>query len=165
MTSILLAEDSARDAEMVIDALDEYHLANEIVHVRDGTEVMDFLLRRGPFANRPNGAPGVVLLDLKMPKMGGLEVLRLVKGDPALRMIPVVVMTSSGEERDVVASYELGVNAYVVKPVKFHDFVEAMKHLGVFWGIVNQPPPGCTRHIAEKSRTEPADKVDPEENN
>ena len=154
MTSILLAEDSPRDAEMVINALEEYHLANEIVHVWDGEEVLDFLYRRGKFADRPPGHPGVVLLDLKMPKVDGLEVLRQIKGDPALQMIPVVVMTSSREEQDVVASYKLGVNAYVVKPVKFPDFVEAVKKLGGFWAFINQPPPGSARFFDEKNNPE-----------
>lgn len=142
MTFILLVEDSPRDAEMAIDALDEYRLANEIVHVRDGAEALDFLYRRGRFTDRSPQNPGVVLLDLKMPRVGGLEVLRQIKGDPALQPIPVVVMTSSREEQDVVESYKLGVNAYVVKPVKFHEFVDAIKKLGGFWAFVNQPPPG-----------------------
>jgi CheY-like chemotaxis protein len=154
MTSILLAEDSPRDAEMVINALEEYHLANEIVHVWDGVEVLDFLYRRGKFADRSPGDPGVVLLDLKMPKVDGLEVLRQIKGDPALQMIPVVVMTSSREEQDVVASYKLGVNAYVVKPVKFFDFVDAVKQLGGFWAFINQPPPGSARFFDEKNKPE-----------
>ena len=153
MTSILLAEDSLRDAEMTIDALEEYHLTNEVVHVQDGAEALDFLYRRGAFADRPPGNPGVVLLDLKMPKVGGLDVLRQMKGDPALQIIPVVVMTSSREEQDVVASYKLGVNAYVVKPVKFHEFVEAVKQLGGFWAFINQPPPGSARFFDEKIKT------------
>lgn len=142
MISILLAEDSPHDAEMLIDALTEYHLTNEIVHVKDGAEALDFLYRRGAFASRPPGNPGVVLLDLKMPKVDGLEVLRQIKGDPVLQMIPVVVMTSSREDQDVVNSYRLGVNAYVVKPVKFHSFVEAVKQVGGFWIFINHPPPG-----------------------
>ena len=149
MTAILLAEDSPRDAEMAIDALDEYHLMNEIVHVRDGVEALDFLYRRGQFANRPPDNPAVVLLDLKMPRVDGLEVLRQIKGDPALQMIPVVVMTSSEEEQDVISSYELGVNAYVVKPVQFHEFVEAVKKLGGFWAFINKPPPGSRRFFDE----------------
>lgn len=142
MTFILLVEDSLRDAEMAIDALDEHRLANEVVHVRDGAEALDYLHRRGQFSERPPQNPGLVLLDLKMPKVDGLEVLRQMKGDPQLQRIPVVVMTSSREEQDVVESYKLGVNAYVVKPVQFHEFVEAVKKLGAFWAFINQPPPG-----------------------
>ena len=139
---ILLVEDSPRDAELVLEALDAHHLANEVLHVRDGAEALDYLYRRGPFATRSNGQPAVVLLDLKMPKVDGLEVLRQIKGDPALKLIPVVVMTSSREEQDVVRSYQLGVNAYVVKPVQFHEFVDAVKQVGGFWAVLNEPPPG-----------------------
>ena len=139
---ILLVEDSPRDAELVMDALEEYNLANEVVHLRDGAEALDYLYRRGEFANLVNGQPAVVLLDLKMPKVDGLEVLRQVKSDPKLKIIPVVVMTSSREEQDLINSYELGVNAYVVKPVKFQGFVEAIKHVGGFWAVLNEPPPG-----------------------
>jgi len=142
---ILLVEDSARDAELALEALGEHHLANEVVHVRDGAEALDYLYRRGPFAGRSNGQPAVVLLDLKMPKVDGMEVLRQIKGDPALKMIPVVVMTSSREEQDLVESYQLGANAYMVKPVQFHEFVEAVKQLGGYWAIVNEPPPGSVR--------------------
>lgn len=144
---ILLVEDSPRDAEMALEALATYHLANEVLHLRDGAEALDFLYRRGEFAGRTHGQPAVILLDLKMPKVDGLEVLRQIRGDPGLKLIPVVVMTSSREEQDVVASYELGVNAYVVKPVKFHDFVEAVKQLGAFWAVLNEPPPGSVRRL------------------
>lgn len=137
---ILLAEDSMRDAELAIEALSENHVANLVDHVRDGAEALDYLLCRGAYANRTSGNPGVVLLDLKMPKVDGLEVLREVKGNPRLKMIPVVMMTSSREEQDVVHSYELGVNAYVVKPVGFHEFAEAVKQVGVFWAMLNEPP-------------------------
>ena len=139
---ILLVEDSPLDAEMAIAALAEYRLANEVCHVRDGAEALDNLYRRGDFAGRTNGQPAVVMLDLKMPKVDGLEVLRQIKGDPALRLIPVVVMTSSREEQDLVKSYQLGTNGYVVKPVKFQEFVEAVKQVGAFWAILNEPPPG-----------------------
>ncbi|OFW47416.1 MAG: two-component system response regulator [Acidobacteria bacterium RIFCSPLOWO2_12_FULL_67_14b] len=139
---ILLVEDSPRDAEMAIAALEAHHLANEVVHVRDGAEALDYLYRRGPFAGRQNGQPAVVLLDLKMPKVDGLEVLRQIKEDPSLKLIPVVVMTSSREEQDVLASYRQGVNAYVVKPVQFHEFVDAVKQVGGFWAVLNEPPPG-----------------------
>lgn len=142
LNRILLAEDSARDAEMVLDALATNHLANEVVHVWDGAEALDYLYRRGPFAGRSNGQPAVVLLDLKMPKVDGLEVLRVLKGDPELKLIPIVIMTSSREEGDLLRSYELGVNAYVVKPMKFQEFVEAVKQVGSFWAVINEPPPG-----------------------
>ncbi len=139
---ILLVEDSMRDAELVMDALKEHLLANEVVHLQDGAEALDYLYQRGDFAARPEGLPAVILLDLKMPKVDGLEVLRQLKGDTKLKVIPVVVMTSSREEQDLIRSYELGVNAYVVKPVKFQGFVEAVKQLGVFWAVLNEPPPG-----------------------
>lgn len=139
---ILLVEDSPRDAEMTLKALDAHHLANEVFHVRDGAEALDFLYRRGDFADRVNGQPAVVLLDLKMPKVDGLEVLRRIKSDPVLKQIPVVVMTSSREDQDLQAAYQLGVNAYVVKPVKFPEFVDAVKQVGAFWAVLNEPPPG-----------------------
>jgi CheY-like chemotaxis protein len=139
---ILLVDDSPRDREMALDALETYNLANEVVALRDGAEARDYLFRRGEFVGRSGGQPVVVLLDLKMPKVDGLEVLRQIKGDPNLRMIPVVVMTSSREEHDIVRSYQLGVNAYVVKPVRFEDFVDAVRLLGGFWAILNEPPPG-----------------------
>ena len=137
---ILLVEDSSRDAEMTLDALSDYRLTNEVVHVHDGAEALDYLYRRGQYASVPNVHPAVVLLDLKMPRVDGLEVLRQMKGDPQLRMIPVVVMTSSREDKDLDASYQLGVNAYVVKPVKFDEFVNAVRQLGAFWAVLNQPP-------------------------
>ena len=139
---ILLAEDSTRDAELALDALAANSLANEVVHVRDGAEALDYLYRRGEFAGLPAGQPAVVLLDLKMPKVDGLEVLREMKSDPQLKLIPVVVMTSSREEGDLLSSYELGVNAYVVKPLKFQEFVEAVRQIGSFWAVINEPPPG-----------------------
>jgi two-component system response regulator len=142
---ILLVEDSARDAEMALDALEAHQLANEVVHVRDGAEALDYLYRRDEFADRLNGQPALVLLDLKMPKVDGREVLRQIKSDPMLKMIPVVVMTSSREEQDLLNSYQLGVNAYVVKPVKFHDFVDAVKKVGGFWAVLNEAPPGSVR--------------------
>lgn len=143
---ILLVEDSARDAELALDALAANHLANNVVHVRDGADALDYLHRRGQFANRSNGQPAVVLLDLKMPKVDGLEVLRQMKSDPHLKVIPVVIMTSSREEGDLLRSYELGVNAYVVKPVRFQEFVEAVKQVGAFWAVINEPPPGSLPH-------------------
>ena len=130
---------------MTFTALDEYKLANEVVVTRDGKEALDYLCRREGFASRAEGNPAVILLDLKLPKVNGLEVLQKIRSDEQFKMIPVVVLTSSHEEKDVLDSYQLGVNAYVVKPVDFHEFVDAVKELGLFWGIVNQPPPGSAK--------------------
>ena len=138
--SILLAEDNPKDVELTLEALAEYNLANDVVVASDGAEALDYLYRRGKHANRHEGNPAVVLLDIKMPKVDGLEVLRTIKGDPALKTIPVVILTSSREERDLVESYSLGVNAYVVKPVQFLEFVESVKQLGAFWAVINEPP-------------------------
>jgi len=138
---ILLAEDNPNDVELTLTALQECRLANEVEVVSDGAEALDYLYHRGKYAERANHAPGVILLDLKMPRVDGIEVLRQVKSDAALRKIPVVMLTSSREERDLVLSYDLGVNAFVVKPVDFAQFVEAIRTLGVFWAIVNEPPP------------------------
>jgi CheY-like chemotaxis protein len=140
---ILLAEDNANDVELTMTALHENKVLNEIVVVRDGAEALDYLFKRGRYAERSGGNPALVLLDLKMPKIDGIEVLRQIKGDPGLRSIPVVVLTSSREERGLVRTYDLGVNAYVVKPVDFHEFVEAVKLLGGFWAVVNEPPPAA----------------------
>jgi len=145
---VLLAEDSARDVELTLEALAGNRLANEVVVARDGAEAWDYLTRSGKYGERPVGNPAVVLLDLKMPKMDGLEVLRSMRADENLRSVPVVVLTSSREERDVVESYKLGVNAYVVKPVAFDDFVTAVKNVGLFWAVLNQPPPGSVRRNA-----------------
>ena len=145
---ILLAEDDVNDAELTLEALSKHNLANEVVVVRDGAEALDYLYHRGQFVERPNGNPAVLLLDLKMPKVDGLEVLKLVKSDPALKTIPVVILTSSREESDVLRSYDLGVNAYVVKPVDFHEFVDAIAGVGLFWGVVNislHSPSGALR--------------------
>jgi CheY-like chemotaxis protein len=142
---ILLVEDDERDVELTMNALEEYNLANEVVVARDGEEALDYLYCRGKHNSRSGDNPAVLLLDLKLPKVDGLEVLRQVKSDEDLKMIPVVVLTSSREEKDLVASYRLGVNAYVVKPVDFHEFVDAIKELGAFWGIVNVAPPGSVR--------------------
>lgn len=139
---ILLAEDNERDVELVLDALEEHRLANEVTVVRDGAEALDYLYKRGEYASRPDGLPIVILLDLKMPKLDGLEVLRQIKGDPKLKVIPVVMMTSSCEEQDLVKSYQLGVNSYLVKPVKFQQFVESVKQLSMYWALLNEPPPG-----------------------
>ena len=145
LRSILLAEDNPNDLELTLAALAEYNLANEVVSVSDGAEALDYLHRRGPYSSRPPGNPAVILLDIKMPRMDGLEVLREVRSDADLRPIPVVILTSSREERDLIESYRLGVNAYVVKPVRFQEFVESVKQLGAFWAIVNEPPPGCRK--------------------
>jgi CheY-like chemotaxis protein len=145
---VLLAEDSAKDVELTLEALSEHRLANEVVVARDGAEAWDYLTRRGKFASRPAGNPAVVLLDLKMPKMDGLEVLRSMRADENLKAIPVVMLTSSNEERDVVQSYALGVNAYVVKPVAFDAFIAAVRNLGLFWAVLNQPPPGSVHRAA-----------------
>ncbi len=142
---ILLAEDNPKDVELTLTALDEYNLANEVVVVNDGAEALDYLYRRGKFAMRADNDPAVVLLDLKMPKVDGLEVLRTIKKDDKLKTIPLVILTSSREEKDLVESYKLGVNAYVVKPVNFQQFIEAVKELGAFWAIINEPPPGSVR--------------------
>ena len=142
---ILLAEDSERDVELTLAALEEHNLANEVVVARDGAEALDYLYQRGRFASHANGLPVVVLLDLKMPKVDGLEVLRQMRTDPALKHVPAVMITSSREEQDLVRSYQLGVNAYVVKPVDFHQFVESIKQIGFFWAVINEPPPGTVK--------------------
>ena len=138
---ILLVEDNLNDIELTIAALKQNNLVNEIVVARHGGEALDHLYRRGGFADRPVGHPIVVLLDLKMPKVDGLEVLRQMKSDPALKLIPVVMLTSSREETDLVKSYQLGTNAYVVKPVGFEQFTDAIRQLGMFWAVLNEPPP------------------------
>jgi DNA-binding response OmpR family regulator len=142
---ILIVEDDPKDVELTLTALDEYNLANEVVVTRDGEEALDYLYSRGNFQTRTGENPAVLLLDLKLPKVDGLEVLQQMKADEKLSMIPVVVLTSSREEKDMVASYKLGVNAYVVKPVDFHEFVNAIKELGIFWALINEPPPGSVR--------------------
>jgi DNA-binding response OmpR family regulator len=142
---ILLVEDDPKDVELTLTALEEYNLANEVIVARDGEEALDYLYSRGKFKTRSSDNPAVMLLDLKLPKVDGLEVLKQIKSEEKLRMIPVVVLTSSKEEKDMVASYKLGVNAYVVKPVDFHEFVNAIKELGAFWAVINEPPPGSVR--------------------
>lgn len=139
---ILLVEDNENDAALTLAALEETNLAEDVVVVRDGQEALDFLWRRGRYVTRSGGQPAVVLLDLKMPKVDGLQVLEELKRDAALRVIPVVMLTSSGEHTDLMRSYNLGVNAYVVKPVSFPDYVNALTKIGLFWAVVNQPPPG-----------------------
>ena len=142
---ILLVEDNERDVELTLTALEEHNLANEVVTARDGAEALDYLYRRGKFAGHANGLPVVVLLDLKMPKVDGLEVLRQMRGDAGLKHVPVVMITSSREEQDLVNSYQLGVNAYVVKPVDFQKFLESVREVGFFWAIINEPPPGTVK--------------------
>lgn len=138
---ILMAEDDPKDIELALFALDEHHLANEVIVARDGVEALDYLYRRGAYAGVAPGNPVVVLLDLKMPKVSGLEVLRQIKTDPKLKSMPVVMLTSSKEDRDIVESYQLGVNAYCVKPVAFEQFVNVVKQLGLFWVLTNEVSP------------------------
>ena len=138
---ILLAEDNPNDVELTLSALQQCRLSNEVEVVRDGAEALDYIYRRGNFSSRTECLPCVVLLDLKMPRVDGLEVLRQIKSDPALRHIPVVMLTSSREEKDLIQSYDLGVNAFVVKPVDFDQFLHAIQALGMFWAIVNEAPP------------------------
>ncbi len=142
---IVLVEDNPHDLELTLVALERSQLANDVVVLRDGAEAVNYLLRREPHADREPGNPAVMLLDLKLPKVDGLEVLGLVRGTPELCSIPVVMLTSSREEPDLEKAYELGVNAYVVKPVEFRDFVAAISDLGVFWAVLNEPPPGSRR--------------------
>jgi len=149
---ILLAEDNPNDVELTLAALAEHHLANQVVVVPDGAQALEFLRRTGRFAERAPGNPVVVLLDLKMPRVDGLEVLRQIKVDPGLRTTPVVMLTSSREEADLVRSYQLGTNAYVVKPVGFEEFVDAVKQLGFFWAVINEPPARVTPTATEPAR-------------
>lgn len=142
---ILLVEDDPRDLELTLVALERSQLANEVIIVRDGEAALEYLMRTGEYAGRVEGNPAVVLLDLKLPKVNGLEVLQTVRSTEPLRSIPVVMLTSSHEETDVLRSYQLGVNAYVVKPVEFKQFVEAIADLGIFWAVLNEPPPGSLR--------------------
>ena len=144
---ILLVEDNPSDVELTLEALASHHLANEVVVVRDGAEALDYLFRRDIFALREKGNPVVVILDLKLPKVNGMEVLKTIRSTEELKFTPVVILTSSREERDLVESYRLGVNAYVVKPVDFNDFVGAVSRLGIFWAIVNEPPPGSIQRL------------------
>ena len=145
LARILLVEDDPRDVELTLTALGEYNLANEVVVTRDGEKALDYLYSRGEFSTRSHDNPAVMLLDLKLPKIDGLEVLQQIRSDERLKLIPVVVLTSSHEERDMIRSYQLGVNAYVVKPVDFHEFVNAVKELGAFWAVINEPPPGSIK--------------------
>ncbi len=141
LKSILLAEDDSRDAELILEALREYNLLNRITHVKDGVEALEYLRCEGKHKGRKPEHPAVIILDIKMPRMDGLEVLRVIRSDMNFRLIPVVMLTSSREEQDLIRSYEQGINAYVVKPVKFTDFIEAVKQIGVFWALLNEIPP------------------------
>ena len=142
---ILFVEDNANDIELTLTALEEYGLANEVVVVNDGAEALEYLRSEGKFASRTQGLPVVVMLDVKLPKVDGLQVLREMRADPFLKIIPVVMLSSSREEKDLLMSYSLGTSAYVVKPVDFLEFVATIKQLGLFWGIINEPPPGIER--------------------
>jgi CheY-like chemotaxis protein len=142
---ILLVEDNPRDLELTLVALSKSNLANEVVVARDGVEALEYLGCHGKYASRPKGNPAVVLLDLKLPRVDGMEVLEFIKRSDELRPVPVVVLTSSREEKDLLRSYKLGVNAYVVKPVDFREFIDAVRELGMFWAVLNEPPPGSLR--------------------
>lgn len=142
---ILLVEDNPNDLELTLVALERSQLANEVIVLRDGAEALDYLFRRGPYSDRVDGNPAVLLLDLKLPKVDGLQVLEAIRQSEELRSIPVVMLTSSREELDLTRAYGLGVNAYVVKPVEFKEFVTAISDLGIFWAVLNEPPPGSVR--------------------
>ena len=139
--TILFAEDNPKDVELTLEALSDYNLANNVIVVKDGVETMEYLRREGKYKQRKKGNPAVLLLDIKMPRMDGIEVLRTIRSDNLLKMLPVVILSSSREEQDLIKSYELGVNAYVVKPVDFKEFIEAVKQLGIFWAVINEAPP------------------------
>jgi CheY-like chemotaxis protein len=138
---ILLVEDDAKDVELILEALKENKLANQVSVVRDGVEALEYLRCEGKYTERKNKNPAVILLDIKMPRMDGFEVLKAIRSDDNLKLIPVVMLTSSREESDLIKSYELGINAYVVKPVDFKEFIDAVKPLGVFWALLNELPP------------------------
>lgn len=138
---ILLVEDNPNDAELAIRALKKHNLANHVATVTDGEEALDFMFARGKYGHRKvENGPKVILLDLKLPKVDGLEVLKAIKGDPRTKIIPVIVLTSSKEEKDIVESYRLGVNSYILKPVDFDKFVDAVKDIGYYWLLLNQSP-------------------------
>lgn len=143
LKTILLAEDNPMDVELTLEALSEHNLANNVVVVKDGVEAMEYLNADGAFENRAEGNPAVILLDIKMPRMNGIEVLTAIRENEKLKSIPVVMLTSSREEPDLKKCYELGVNAYVVKPVAFNEFLEAVKHIGIFWALLNEMPQSC----------------------
>lgn len=151
---ILLVEDSDRDAELTLAALEQNKLANEVVVAHDGAEALDYLTGRGAFSNQPNPPPAVVFLDLKMPGIDGLEVLRQIRSAPSLKHLPVVMLTSSREEQDLLQSYKLGINAYVVKPIGFDQFMQAVRQLGFFWALLNEPPPDCGERTSDASASQ-----------
>jgi CheY-like chemotaxis protein len=141
LKTILLAEDNPKDVELTLEALSEHNLANQVTVVKDGVETMEYLRYEGNYKQRKHEIPAVILLDIKMPRMDGIEVLKAIRSDEKLKTIPVVILTTSREESDLIKSYELGVNAYVVKPVNFKDFIEAIKQIGIFWALLNELPP------------------------
>lgn len=141
LRTILLAEDNVKDVELTLEALSEHNLANQVVVVKDGVEALEYLRYEGNYKQRKQGNPAVILLDIKMPRMDGIEVLKVIRSDDKLRTIPVVILTSSREEPDLKKCYEIGVNAYVVKPVDFRNFIDAIKQIGVFWALLNELPP------------------------
>jgi CheY-like chemotaxis protein len=147
---ILLVEDDLHDLELTLIALERTNLANEVIVVRDGSEALDYLFRRNAFATRPEGNPAIVLLDLKLPKVGGLDVLEAVRADPLLQSIPIAMLTSSQMDSDLARAYELGVNAFVIKPIALKEFMQAVTDLGMFWGVLNEPPPGSVRAVIHK---------------
>jgi len=149
LKTILLVEDNPNDEELTLTGLQEHNLANDVFVVRDGEEALDYLFRRKQYSERQNGNPAIILLDLKLPKIDGLEVLRSIRSSENLRYIPVVILTSSKEEKDKVESYRLNVNAYVVKPVDFHEFINAIKQIGFFWAILNEPPMGSIKRLVK----------------
>lgn len=144
LKKILIVDDSPKDVELTIAALSERNLANEVVVAEDGVEALDYLNKRGKFAESGSSNPAVILLDIKMPRMNGIEVLKYIRSDPNFKLIPVIMVTSSREEKDLVESYKLGANSYVVKPVDIIQFIDAIKVLGQYWAVVNQPPPAHT---------------------
>jgi CheY-like chemotaxis protein len=141
LKTILYAEDNAKDVELTLAALEEHRLANQIIVVKDGVEVLQYLRHEGKFKERAKGDPAVLLLDIKMPRMDGIEVLKEIRNDDQFKLLPIVMLTSSREEQDLIASYQLGANAYVVKPVDFKNFIEAVKQIGIFWAVINEMPP------------------------
>jgi len=149
---ILFVEDDARDVELTLEALRDNNLVNEVVVTRDGEQALDYIYRRGSYADRPEGNPAVILLDLKMPKVDGVEVARQLRSDPRTRLIPIVILTSSRESRDLEECYRIGVNAYVVKPVHFADFISAVRQVGVFWALLNEPPPSIQLDASGSAR-------------
>lgn len=153
---ILLVEDNPNDIELTLTALKQCNIANQVIVLRDGAEALDYVYRRGDYASRAAGEPAVILLDLKLPKVDGLEVLARIKSDADHKQIPIVMLTSSKEEKDLVRSYQSGVNSFVVKPVEFSEFFEAIRNLGMFWAILNQPPPPRRRGGAANDVQEPS---------